>query len=589
MLMKTSLRALGGLAAAAVVLTAAPGAPAATGAPALTRPVQATKADMDPGRLYSSPAFAIDPADPHRIVAGFADLRTRRCGIVRSVDGARTWTRPDGSPQTAAYPFCSQSQGGVIQAPVAFGGKGRLYMALGGWGSEEAARAGGAIMVASTDNLGDTWNTTVVRTARGKVNENQENLRPAQSIAVERKNGSDDVVYVTFALTRPGLTAPNGAPATPMVAVSHDGGKTFAEAMDLSAKFFDNQAVRDQAFSAVTTTVPAPGATTTTVAPTPAGSKAATPNQAANFGSAGSRNGMIARTDGKGNVYVTWPTGTANLANSPPGGLALSKSTDGGKTWATSLALPFSYENATGGPAGAYPQMVVSPTTGALHIAFNRNPTPELAGASDVYVRSSYDGGKTWTEPKNIGDDDPKVYAGQYFPNLSIAPNGRIDVAWWDTRDTPGQRFNDVYYAYSTDDGKTWSKNQRISDQSVDRRLGIWGLNYDIASQPGVTSTNEYAVFGWDDTRNSDKTVKDNAYLGGGLQDIYIAAAQFQALGGGTSSTAKVVLAGVVGLLAVGFVLILAAALTRRRRPAGPDDAAHGRRPTAAKVPTKTS
>ena len=41
-----------------------------------------------------------------------------------------------------------------------------------------------------------------------------------------------------------------------------------------------------------------------------------------------------------------------------------------------------------------------------------------------------------------------------------------------------------LYYetAYSLDDGKAWSKNQRITDQSVDRRLGIWGLNYDIAS-----------------------------------------------------------------------------------------------------------
>ena len=300
---------------------------------------------------------------------------------------------------------------------------------------------------------------------------------------------------------------------------------------------------------------------------------------------------MIARVDAKGNAYVTWPTGTANITNSPPGGLALSKSTDGGRTWATSLALPFGYENATGGPAGAYPQMVVAPT-GALHLIYNRNPTPDLAGASEVYHRASYDGGKTWTDPKVLGDDDPKTYAGQYFPNLSVAPNGRIDVAWWDTRDTPGQRFNDVYYAYSNDDGKTWSKNQRISDRSVDRRLGIWGLNYDIASQPGVASTNEYAIFGWDDTRNSDAAFTDNAYLGGGLQDLYIAAAQFEAIGTGSSKTAKMILAGVVGLLAVGLILIMAALVTRRGRgPATPaaktTDAAQGK--GKGKVPTRSN
>lgn len=567
--MTLSLRIGVAAAGAAAVLALTPLAAPASSSPVLTQPVQATKSDVDPGRLYSSPSFAIDPENPARIVAGFADLRTRRCGVVRSVDGAATWTRAEGSPQTPDYPFCSQSQGGVIQAPMAFGGGGRIYMALGGWGAEDTARGGGAIMVARSDDLGDHWQTTVVRTARGKVGDAAENLRPAQSIAVDRKSGNDDVVYVTFARSLTGLTSPNAAPSAPMVAVSRDGGRTFGDAVDLSNKFFDSQALRDQAMSAVTSTTAAPGPTTTTIAPAP-GSKAATPNQAANFGSAGSRNGMIARIDSKGDAFVTWPTGTANITPAPPGGLALSKSTDGGRTWTTSLALPFSYDNATGGPAGAYPQMVVSPTTGALHIVYNRNPTPDLAGASEVYHQASYDGGRTWTKPQVLSDDDPNLYAGQYFPNLSVAPNGRIDMAWWDTRDTPGQRSNDVYYTYSNDDGKTWSKNQRITDRSVDRRLGIWGLNYDIASQPGVGSANQYAIFGWDDTRNSDPAVKDNASLGGGLQDIYIAAAQFEALGGGASKAAKVILAGMVGLLAVGLVLVVAALAGRRSRHAAP-------------------
>lgn len=538
--------------------------PAPAAAPLrLTTPVQATKADLDPGRLYSSPAFAVDPKNPRRIVAGYADLRTRRCGLLRSVDAAASWTRPESSPGTAAYPFCAQSQGGVIQAPVAFGRGGVVYMALNGWGAEEAARAGGAILLARSANLGDSWDTVVVRTARGKTGDAAENLRPVQSVAVDRRSGKDDIVYVTFALTRPNLTAPNAVPAASMVAVSRDGGRSFGDAVNLADKLFEPQTIRDEALTAVTTSTVAPGPTTTTTAPPP-GSKAAQPNQAANFGAAGSRNGMVARVDGNGAAYVTWPTGSANIASAPPGGLALSKSTDGGKTWSTALSLPFSYANAIGGPAGAYPQLAVTPQ-GTLHIVYNRNPTPELAGASEVYHRRSTDGGKTWSDPKPLSDEDPNLYAGQYFPNLSVAPNGRIDVAWWDTRDTPGMRSNDVYYTYSDDDGKTWSKNQRITDQSVDRRLGIWGLNYDIASQPGVGSANSYAIFGWDDTRNSDRTVRDNTYVGGGLQDVYIGAAQFSALGAGGSKTAKIVLAATFGLLAVGLVLVAAALVVKRR------------------------
>jgi hypothetical protein len=182
-----------------------------------------------------------------------------------------------------------------------------------------------------------------------------------------------------------------------------------------------------------------------------------------------------------------------------------------------------------------------------------------------VYERASTDGGKTWSPPKALDDEDPKTFGGQFFPNLSIAPNGRIDVAWWDTRDKQGLRATDVYYTYSTDDGKTWSKNQRITDVSVDRHYGIWGNNYDIASAPGIASNNSYVVFGWDDTRNSDKTFADSSAVGGGLQDIYTADTQFQAIGGGSSKTAKVLLAGVVGLFGVGLIVLLAATVTRRR------------------------
>jgi len=554
-------------------------APAA-GPPALTAPVQATKADVDPGRLYSSPALAVDPRNPLHIIGGYADLRTRRCGVVRTLDGGQTWTRPDASPDTASFPFCSQSQGGVIQAPVAFGGGGMLYMALNGWGTEEAARTGGAVLVSRSADLGDSWDTVVVRSARDKTGDATENIRPVQSIAVEAHGGKDDTVYVTFARTQPSPAAPNAVPAAAMVAVSHDGGRTFGDAVNLTDKVYDPQPLRDQALAAVTTTTAAPGPTTTTTIP-PAGSKAAEPNQAANFGAAGTRNGMVARVDAKGTAYVMWPTGTVNITPSPPGALALSKSADGGKTWSSAVVIPNSYDNATGGPASAYPQFAISPTTGALHIVYNRNPTPELTGASEVYDRASYDGGKTWTEPRVLSDDDPKNYGGQFFPNIAIAPNGRVDVVWWDTRDMQGLRATDAYYTYSTDDGKTWSKNQRITQQSVDRKLGIWGNNYDIASQPGVASTNAYAVFGWDDTRNSDKSFSDNKSVGGGLQDVYVAAAQFEAIGGGSSKTAKLVLAGAVGLLVVGLAVLVAALVTRRRSGIPPETTARAKEQAA--------
>lgn len=572
--MLTTLRSGRRLALAAVALVALAQGAASAGTTTkpigLTKPVQATATDVNPGRTYSSPAFAIDPRNPLRVVAGFADLRTRRCGLMRSGDGGQHWTMLDSSPALASYPFCSQSQGGVIQAPLAFGRNGTLYMALGGWDDQDGTRTSGALLVARSTDLGDTWKTVKVRDARGKTGEDAENLRPFQSLAVDSTSANDDIVYVTFNLARPGFTAPNAVPTKPMVAVSRDGGRTFADAVDLSAKAFDGQGVRDSAFTAVTTTTVAPNATTTTTAAPAAGSKAAQPNQAANFGGSTAR----AVVDKKGTAYVLWQSATANVTPAPPSARFLSTSTDGGKTWTTTQAAPFSYDN------GA-PRLAIAPN-GTLHMVYQRNPQPALNGLGDIYHQASTDGGKTWSEPKILSDDDPSKLFGQYIPNISVAPNGRVDAVWWDTRDDPGTRSNDVFYAYSTDNGKTWSKNQRITDQLVDRKLGVWGANFDISSPPAVASADAYALFGWDDTRNSDVSSSANAGFGGGLQDIYTALIQFKVVGaGGTSKAVKAVLAGVIGLLAVGLVLLAAGLGARRRgeRPARRAGATTGKEP----------
>jgi hypothetical protein len=184
-----------------------------------------------------------------------------------------------------------------------------------------------------------------------------------------------------------------------------------------------------------------------------------------------------------------------------------------------------------------------------------------------------------------VSDDNEKDLFVQVIPNISVAPNGRVDAVWWDTRSDPGTRSNDVYYAYSNDDGRTWSKNQRITDRSVDRRVGVWGNNYDITSPPSVLSTNAFAIFGWDDTRNTSEfySIPINGQIGDGLQDIYTAVAQFQVVGPANNDTARIVLAAVVGLLFVGLIL-LGVAVAAKRRNGPPGGTPVTGKQTAAKV-----
>jgi hypothetical protein len=553
---------------------------AGTNTPRLTKPLNATKDDLNPGRLYLAPSLAVDPSNPLHVGAAMTELRTKSCFFMRSADGGQTWTRPQNSPGLSSYPFCNTSNRGSYEAQIAYGRGGNIYQAFPGWDTQDAGTRGNvSLLVARSSDFGDSWQTVVARDNRGKQGLDAEGIRPVGSIAVDAKSSGQDVVYVGYASRLTNAAAPNAAPNAPSVVVSTDGGRHFSAPINLAPTAFGNDATRQAAISAATTTTAAPNASTTTTAVPPAGSRAAQPNQVANFGGFQ----PVVTVDNKGTVYAVWPSSTASINPSPPTGLFVSKSTDKGKTWTTNQVGTFDYRN------GSFLQMAWSPKggqQGTLDIVYPASDKPEVSGYSDIYSTRSTDGGATWSAPKNLTDDDPKQLFGQYYPNITTAPNGRFDVAWYDTRNDPGYRSNDVYYAYSDDAGATWSKNYRISDQPIDRRIGVWSTGYDVTSPPSLASADNYAAFGWDDTRNADTSVRDTLATGGGLQDFFAAAAQFKAVGAGTSKAAKVVLAGVIGLLSVGLILILVAFIARGRT-GGPPPRPRAAKKAAAPKPAK--
>ena len=60
----------------------------------------------------------------------------------------------------------------------------------------------------------------------------------------------------------------------------------------------------------------------------------------------------------------------------------------------------------------------------------DRSSTPDPL---DVMFARSTDGGMTWSQPVRV-NDDPGTSAWQWFGTMSVAPNGRIDAVWLDTR-----------------------------------------------------------------------------------------------------------------------------------------------------------
>ena len=556
--------------AAAGLVLLAQGAASAADSPLLTTPVHVTKEDVNPVRTYSAPNLLAHPKDPMVVVGALADLRTRRCGLVRTMDGGTTWKILDSSPSPASYPSCNSNPRGSFQGLLAFGRDNALYYALDGWDTQDGGIGGNVSMVVSrSTDLGDTWQPVIARDARGKAGEAQESYRPITGFAVDARTGGQDKIYIGSGRRQPGFTGSNALPVQPVIASSTDGGKTFGEPVNLAESIFTDGAVRQKAIQSATTV---PNASTTTVPA--AGTRAATPDQPANFGGFG----PSVTVDDKGTVYAMWPATYANVNPRPSNALFLSRSEDQGKTWPTSPVTGFEWN------IGSFSTVTWSPEgggQGTLHAVADGYEKVGVTGYQDIYYYRSTDAGRTWSERRNVTDDDPTQFFGQYYPNIAVAPDGRIEIAFWDSRDDPGYRANDVYMTTSNDNGATWSKNLRVTDKPIDRRIGVWSTNFDITSPPGLAPAKAYTMLAWDDTRNTDRSSPDATALGGGLQDIYTSAVQYEELGGGTSSEAKIALAGVVGLLVVGLALFGVSMLSRRKG-SGPMSSTGGRVPPPA-------
>ena len=91
---------------------------------------------------------------------------------------------------------------------------------------------------------------------------------------------------------------------------------------------------------------------------------------------------------------------------------------------------------------------------------------PSGADPCDVMFQRSTDGGVTWLPaPIRVNNDPQGANNWNWFGTMSVAPNGRIDVVWNDTRESLNATLSRTYYAYSNDGGNTWLGNTPITAQ----------------------------------------------------------------------------------------------------------------------------
>lgn len=134
-------------------------------------------------------------------------------------------------------------------------------------------------------------------------------------------------------------------------------------------------------------------------------------------------------------------------------------------TWDSSVVVPNMSGSLSGGLSSPNPSGLIGQPWIATHPS-NASVVyvlSSMSGQAGVRFVRSLDGGQNWSYPIPLSDQFPSSSAHwQWFGTMSVAPNGRIDAVWNDTRDNSDYRVCRLYYSCSSDNGRTWTPNTAL-------------------------------------------------------------------------------------------------------------------------------
>ena len=120
----------------------------------------------------------------------------------------------------------------------------------------------------------------------------------------------------------------------------------------------------------------------------------------------------------------------------------------------------------------------------------------------DIAFARSTDAGITWSAPVRVNDDAVANAVDQFSPALGVGPDGRIGVTWYDRREDPAQYLYNLYYSESTDGGATWTANTRVSDQPSDPMARTFFEGHgDLSGAGALVYGPDYVLPSWSDSR----------------------------------------------------------------------------------------
>ncbi len=152
-----------------------------------------------------------------------------------------------------------------------------------------------------------------------------------------------------------------------------------------------------------------------------------------------------------GHLYVVYKNDDA---------IFFADSSDFGKSWTAPVKVSASTLNCT------HAQVLAAPD-GSINVVWQGKASKEKANG--IFYTRSTDGGKTFNEPVDISGT--KTESSE--PQLAIGHDNSLHIVWIDT--LPAPAGPDVFYSCSTDNGKTWSKIEDVSNTpgAISRSPGI--------------------------------------------------------------------------------------------------------------------
>lgn len=498
--------------------------------------ISANQAITSDAGTQNSPSVAVDPLDPNRVVVAFADyalLSTGYAGIAvaASQDGGASWEH-----RTLALP--SGFEQGASDPTVNFDGRGHVYISYmaakfngaskppllnPGGGAQRAMgfKANNGIFVSRSDDGGLTWMSPVAVASHVYDGVTQVPFEIYPDLAVDnipklpdgQTNPNYGNLYATWARYYPVGQFPGEAKSIGgsdvMIAVSSDSGLTWKLRTQ-------PQATSDGLVSVLRT------------------------------------NGNTGLETSAGLGYLNWSriavgaAGNVAVADFVAGWFVVNNSNDAAATFFVPTREDF-----VGLPFGTGGRLL---TAGLSDNSFRTVPTRAIAAdplrpgflyaaeplpvfdavgnpvdAAEIFFARSEDYGRTWKSikipgtsiPRSVNDDNggkrsdgtlQDVTADQFMVRMEVNAAGDVGLVWYDTRHDPGNHLIDVFGAISTDAGKTFSPNFRVSDRSFDADQGKFTDSMGnpilfLGDTVGFAMSDQSAYVAWTDTRNGNQDI----------------------------------------------------------------------------------